>query len=70
MTNCRGETDALAGLEAELQAMILEDAAAVSHALVCPRCESKDIALHALALAGWEESDFWAALDRRGGAGV
>lgn len=70
MTNCRAGTFDHAGLEAELQEMLLEDAAAVSHALVCPRCESKDVALHALALAGWEEADFWAALDRRGGTGA
>jgi hypothetical protein len=45
-------------LDRELQGLILEDAAAISHALHCPICDCRDVALRALALAGWEELDF------------
>lgn len=59
-----------AGLEAELRDMLRADDKAVSHALVCPLCDSRDTALHALALAGWDEVLWWQDLSRRGVRGA
>lgn len=52
-------------LDRELQDLIREDRAAISHALMCPICESREVALSALALAGWEELDFLVDCMRR-----
>lgn len=49
-------------LQMELRAMILADAPAISHALCCRRCGSREVALKALSLAGWVDADFYAAL--------
>lgn len=49
-------------LDRELQAMLIQDAGAVHHALYCSLCDSREVALSALALAGWTELEFlWAA---------
>jgi hypothetical protein len=46
----------------ELRAMIIEDAGAISHALTCRRCGTRDVALHCLGLARWTQADFYAEL--------
>ena len=56
-----------AGLEAELQDYIREDAATIAHALFCTQCDARDVALHALALAGWTELEFLEDSARRRG---
>lgn len=48
-------------LDRELRAMIMEDRAAISHALMCPICDARDVAIQALALAGMDELDFMCA---------
>lgn len=45
-------------LERELQDLIRVDRTAISHALLCTLCDSRDVALHALALAGWTELEY------------
>lgn len=53
-------------LTAELQDMLLEDAQAICHALWCDLCASRDIALRALALGGWDEITFIERLAKEG----
>jgi hypothetical protein len=48
-----------AQLEAELRDLLRADADAVCHALTCPLCGVKTLALRALALAGWDEASWW-----------
>jgi len=45
-------------LDRELQDMLYEDRDAVLHALYCRRCESREVALQALALAGIDEQTY------------
>lgn len=52
-------------LDRELRDMILDDSATIMHALHCPLCDCRDVALSALALAGWEESEFMSAASGR-----
>lgn len=49
----------------ELREMLLRDGDAVTHALYCLKCDTRDIALRALALGDWEEVDYLMALAAR-----
>ena len=53
-------------LTQELQSMLLDDAPAICHALWCEGCNVRDVALSALALAGWDEIEFIVTLERLG----
>jgi len=47
--------------------MLLKDGHAVTHALFCQRCGTRDMAVRALALADWDELDYLEALARHSG---
>lgn len=52
-------------LRRELRDMLLEDADAITHALFCTWCETKEVAENALRLADWDTVDFLCALASR-----
>jgi len=62
---CQAAGFAAEKLQRELREMLLEDGHAVTHALFCQRCGTKDTALKALALADWDELAYLEALARR-----
>jgi len=51
-------------LQRELRDMLLNDGPAITHALYCKRCGTRDTALKALSLADWDELDYLEALAR------
>lgn len=63
---CKAAGFAQEKLTRELRDMLLEDGHAITHALYCTSCETRDIALKALSLADWGEQDYLMALAARG----
>jgi len=61
---CQASGFAAEKLQRELRDMLLGDGDAVTHALFCQRCGSRDTAVKALALADWDELDYLEALAR------
>ncbi len=64
---CQAAGFAAEKLQRELRDMLLKDGHAVTHALFCQRCGTRDMAVRALALADWDEIDYLEALARRSG---